>query len=122
MTETTNSTTSTGEDRLSVATQRQLMWWRFKKHKIAVISLWIVIIFYIVVLGAEFLSTSDPTKGRSARAVVPPQPIFTFDHGAFRLHVCGIKGERDSYTLQKTYKTDCTQKIDLIFFAHGFAY
>ncbi|MCB0141062.1 MAG: hypothetical protein KDE50_14245, partial [Caldilineaceae bacterium] len=49
MTETTNSTTSTGEDRLSVATQRQLMWWRFKKHKIAVISLWIVIIFYIVV-------------------------------------------------------------------------
>ncbi|MCB0098359.1 MAG: ABC transporter permease [Caldilineaceae bacterium] len=122
MTETTNSTTSTGEDRLSVATQRQLMWWRFKKHKIAVISLWIVIIFYIVVLGAEFLSTSDPTKGRSARAVVPPQPIFTFDHGAFRLHVCGIKGERDSYTLQKTYKTDCTQKIDLTFFAHGFAY
>ena len=122
MTESTNSTTSTGEDRLSVATQRQLMWWRFKKHKIAVISLWIVIIFYIVVLGAEFLSTSDPTKGRSARAVVPPQPIFTFDHGAFRLHVCGIKGERDSYTLQKTYKTDCTQKIDLTFFAHGFAY
>ncbi|MCB9157482.1 MAG: ABC transporter permease [Caldilineaceae bacterium] len=122
MTESTNSTTSTGEDRLSVATQRQLMWWRFKKHKIAVISLWVVIIFYIVVLGAEFLSTSDPTKGRSARAVVPPQPIFTFDHGAFRLHVCGIKGERDSYTLQKTYKTDCTQKIDLIFFAHGFAY
>ena len=122
MTETTNSTTSTGEDRLSVATQRQLMWWRFKKHKIAVISLWVVIIFYIVVLGAEFLSTSDPTKGRSARAVVPPQPIFTFDHGAFRLHVCGIKGERDSYTLQKTYKTDCTQKIDLTFFAHGFAY
>ncbi|MCB9149610.1 MAG: ABC transporter permease [Caldilineaceae bacterium] len=122
MTESTNSTTSTGEDRLSVATQRQLMWWRFKKHKIAVISLWVVIIFYIVVLGAEFLSTSDPTKGRSARAVVPPQPIFTFDHGAFRLHVCGIKGERDSYTLQKTYKTDCTQKIDLTFFAHGFAY
>ncbi|MEZ4659020.1 MAG: ABC transporter permease [Caldilineaceae bacterium] len=122
MAESTNSTPSTGEDRLSVATQRQLMWWRFKKHKIAVISLWIVIIFYLVVLGAEFLSTSDPTKGRSARAVVPPQPIFTFDHGAFRLHVCGIKGERDTYTLQKTYKTDCTQKIDLTFFAHGFAY
>ncbi|MEZ4711974.1 MAG: ABC transporter permease [Caldilineaceae bacterium] len=122
MTESTNSSPSTGEDRLSVATQRQLMWWRFKKHRIAVISLWIVIIFYLVVLGAEFLSTSDPTKGRSARAVVPPQPIFTFDHGAFRLHVCGIQGERDAYTLQKTYKTDCKTKIDLTFFAHGFAY
>ncbi|MEZ4862162.1 MAG: ABC transporter permease [Caldilineaceae bacterium] len=122
MTESQTPIASAGEDRLSVATQRQLMWWRFKKHRIAVISLWIVIFFYLIALGAELLSTSDPTKGRSARAVVPPQPIFTFDHGAFRLHVCGIKGERDPYTLQKTYKTDCAQKVDLAFFAHGFAY
>lgn len=110
------------EDRLSVATQRQLMWWRFKKHKVAVFSLVIVLLFYLIALGAGFLATSDPTKGRSTRAVVPPQPIFTFDSGEFRLHVCGIKGERDEYTLQKTYETDCSQKIDLAFFARGFEY
>lgn len=111
-----------GEDRLSVATQRQLMWWRFKKHKIAVISLVIVLLFYGIALGAEFMATSDPREGRSARAIVPPQPIFTFDRGQFRLHVCGIAGVRDAYTLQRTYKTDCTQKIDIAFFARGFEY
>lgn len=111
-----------GDDRLSVATQRQLMWWRFKKHKLAVFSLVLVILFYLIALNAEFLSTSDPTDGRSARQYVPPQPIFTFDRGEFRLHVCGIDGERDPYTLQRTYKTDCSQKYDLAFFAHGFEY
>jgi peptide/nickel transport system permease protein len=113
---------SSGEDRLSVATQRQLMWWRFKKHKMAVFSLIVVSLFYLIALNAEFLSTSDPTKGRSARQYVPPQPIFTFDRGEFRLHVCGISGERDPYTLQRTYKTDCSQKYDLAFFAQGFEY
>lgn len=110
------------EDRLSVATQRQLMWWRFKKHRLALIAAVVVLLFYLVALGAEFLATSDPRDGRSARAVVPPQPIYTFDQGAFRLHVCGIKGERDDYTLQKIYKQDCSEKIDLAFFAHGFEY
>lgn len=110
------------EDRLSVATQRQLMWWRFKKHKVAVVALIIVLLFYGVALSAEFLATSNPREGRSARALAPPQPIFTFDHGQFRLHVCGITGKRDAYTLQKTYVTDCTQKIDIQFFAQGFEY
>jgi peptide/nickel transport system permease protein len=98
------------------------MWWRFKKHKVAVFALFVVLFFYLAAANAEFLSTSDPRLGRSARAIVPPQPIFTFDRGAYRLHVCGIAGARDPYTLQKTYKTDCSQKIDLVFFAHGFSY
>ena len=110
------------EDRLSVATQRQLMWWRFKKHKLALFSLIIVLLFYGIALGAEFMATSDPRDGRSARAVVPPQPVYTFDKGVFRLHVCGIKGERDEYTLQKTYKQDCSQKVDIKFFARGYEY
>lgn len=110
------------EERLSVATQRQLMWWRFKKHRLALISLIIVLLFYGVALGAEFLSTSDPRDGRSNRALVPPQPIYTFDKGAFRLHVCGIKGDRDPYTLEKTYVQDCTNKVDIGFFTRGHEY
>ena len=110
------------EDRLSVATQRQLMWWRFKKHRLALFATVVVFLFYMGALGAEFLATSDPRDGRSSRAVVPPQPIYTFDKGAFRLHVCGVKGERDEYTLQKIYEQDCSEKIDLAFFARGFEY
>ena len=38
----------TVEDRLSVATQRQLIWWRFRRHKVALASLVIVAMFYLV--------------------------------------------------------------------------
>jgi peptide/nickel transport system permease protein len=110
------------EDRLSVASQRQLIWRRFKRHRIALVATVVVILFYLVALGAEFLATSDPTLGRSARAVVPPQPIYLFDRGNFRLHTCGVTGDRDPYTMQKTYKQDCSEKIDLALFAEGFEY
>lgn len=110
------------EDRVSVATQRQLVWWRFRRHRIAVVALVVVMLFYLTALGAEFLSISDPSDGRSARSVVPPQPIHFFDQGAFRPHVCMVEGSRDAYTLEKTYVADCTQKVDVAFFAHGYEY
>jgi peptide/nickel transport system permease protein len=110
------------EDRISVATQRQLIWWRFRKHKVAVAALIVVILFYMVALFAEFIAVSDPRDGRSARAVVPPQPIYLFDRGQFRLHVCGVEGTRDPYTLQRIYRQDCSRKVDLTLFARGFEY
>jgi peptide/nickel transport system permease protein len=73
-------------------------------------------------LGAEFLSISDPRDGRSARAVVPPQPIHFFDEGTFRPHVCLVEGARDPYTLEKSYVPDCTQKVGVSFFARGYEY
>ncbi len=113
---------SLDEDRISVASQRQLMWWRFKRHRIAVGALIVVSLFYLAALGGEFLATSDPRRGRSARAVVPPQPIHLFDDGALRLHVCAIEGRRDPYTMQKLYEADCSEKIAVRFFAQGFEY
>ncbi len=110
------------EDRLSVATQRQLMWWRFQKHKIAMVATVVVALFYLTTIFAGFLAIGDPGEGRSARAVVPPQPIYLFDNGQFRLHTCGIAGARDEYTLQKTYVQDCSVKTDLAFFTRGFEY
>ena len=52
----TTSPTQTAEDRFAVATQWQLTWWRFRKHKLAVASGIIVIAFYVVVLLADFLA------------------------------------------------------------------
>lgn len=111
-----------GQDQVSVASQRQLIWWRFSRHRLAVIALVIVILYYLLALGAEFFSVSDPREGRSARAVVPPQPIHLFDEGAFRPHVCAVEGKRDNFTLAKFYEADCTQKIAVRLFARGYEY
>jgi len=44
------------EKRVLVASQWQLMWWRFRKHRVAVASAFVVAAFYLVVLGADFLA------------------------------------------------------------------
>ena len=122
--ESTNleDTASLPDNRLSVASQRQLIWWRFKQHRVALLSLVVVILFYLTVLGAGFMATSAPVEGRSARALVPPQPIHLFDEGSFRPHVCVVEGERDPHTFQKIYEADCSKKVEVRLFARGFEY
>ncbi len=44
------------DEKLYTASQWQLMWWRFKQHKLALISTVIVILFYIVALFCEFFA------------------------------------------------------------------
>ena len=49
-----------------VASQWQLMWWRLKRHRLAMGAGIVLIVMYVMVLGAEFLSTSDPFLSRGA--------------------------------------------------------
>jgi peptide/nickel transport system permease protein len=60
------------EQRIFVASQWQLMWWRFRKHKVAVASGGVVIVFYLVVLGADFLAYADPNASEAQRSLMPP--------------------------------------------------
>ena len=48
--------TTETEERISVATQWQLMWWRFRKHKLAMAAAIILIIFYLAVIFADLLA------------------------------------------------------------------
>jgi peptide/nickel transport system permease protein len=70
------------EDRIAVATQFQLTWWRFKKHKLAVASLFIVALFYLVAIFADVLAYADPEASDARRGYIPPQPITWFDADA----------------------------------------
>ena len=86
------------EERISVASQRQLIWWRFRKHKVAVAATVIVIGFYVMVLLADFLATSDPAYSEAFRGLMPIQPAHLFDGWKPRLTVCSASGERDLVT------------------------
>jgi len=110
------------EQRIFVASQWQLMWWRFRKHKVAVASGMVVLGFYLVVLGADFLAISDPNASEAQRSLMPPQRLYLFDGWAFRPHVFAVKGARDPQTFKRVYQTDRSQKIPIRFFAEGFEY
>jgi peptide/nickel transport system permease protein len=111
------------EDKLSVASQRQLIWWRFRRHKIAVGATIVVALFYLVALGAEFLATNDPRDTfPSQRGLIPPQPLYLLDGWSWRPHVCAVSGGRDQETFRMVYARDCSEKIDVQFFGRGFEY
>tara|TARA_B100000809_G_scaffold69858_1_gene67277 strand:+ start:578 stop:1726 length:1149 start_codon:yes stop_codon:yes gene_type:complete len=112
----------TVEERISVASQRQLIWWRFRKHRVAVVATAIIVIFYTMVIFADFLATNVPADSEAFRGLMPPQPVHIFDGWKPSPHVCAVSGARNPITFQKDYVTDCTEKIQVRLFARGYEY
>ena len=113
---------SVAEERISVATQWQLMWWRFRRHRLAMAGSVVVLGFYVIVLFADFLALAEPTASEAQRSLLSPQRIHWFDGRRFAPHVYGFTGRRDPVTLKRVYTPDPEKKIPVRFFAHGFEY
>jgi len=109
-------------DRLMVATQWQLMWWRFRKHKLAIMAAVVLAFFYFIVIFADFLAYSDPLEDNAQILLLEPQPIQWYDGDEFRPHVFGFTGKRDPKTFKKVYTADPEIKLPLKFFAEGYEY
>ena len=115
-------TAPTDEERISVASQWLLMWWRFRKHKVAMASALVIGLFYMVVIFADAVAYADPQASDAQRSLFPPQSVHFFDESGFHPYVHPIIGVRDFTTFQRVYKEDTSQKLYLGFFAHGFPY
>lgn len=109
-------------ERYATATQRQLIWWRFRRHKLAMASLVIVLLFYLVAAFADFLATTDPHATDARTSYIAPQGIYLFDDGAFRPHVYGLKGLRDPRTFRIVYTVDPSRKVPIDFLVRGYRY
>ena len=110
------------EERISVATQWQLVWWRFRKHRLAVASAAVALCFYLVVAAAEFFAYADPQASEAQRSLVPPQPIHWLDGGRLSPHVYVVSGQRDPLTFRRVYVPDPQRKVAVRFFAPGLEY
>lgn len=109
------------EGQIEVMSQRQLIWRRFRRHRLAMAATIIVALFYSIVVFADFLATNDPEDSDADRQYIPPQWIRLFDGIRPDLHVCGLAGTRDEF-FRKVYERDCDQKVDVNLFARGYEY
>ncbi len=107
--------------KVEVMSQRQLIWHRFKRHRLAMAATVIVALFYLIVIFSDFLATNDPEDIEAARQYTPPQWLRVFDGFKPDLHVCRLVGSRDEF-LRKVYVKDCDQKVDVQIFARGYEY
>jgi peptide/nickel transport system permease protein len=110
------------EKRIFVASQWQLMWWRFRKHILAMVGTVILIAFYGAALTAEFLAIQDPEASRARDSLMPPQSIHLFDQGKFDPFIFAVIGTRDPNTYRRVYQVDGDTKIHVRLLATGFAY
>lgn len=107
---------------VAVASQWQLMWRKFRRHRLAMAGGIVVIAFYLVVPFADFLAYSDPNASEAQRGLLSPQPVRFFDNGRFAPHVYALTGARDPQTFKRVYKPDPTTKLPVRLFAPGFEY
>ncbi len=112
-------------DRIAIASQWQLTWWAFKKHKLAMFGLWIIGLFYLLSIFAEFVSPDDPTKQNRRAVFHPPQMIhfldWTDDGLKIRPFVHKMDRKRDPETLAISY-VPSGKKIYLKLLGQGESY
>ncbi len=115
---------TSAEERIFVATQWQLMWWRFRKHKMAMVGTIVLIGLYLIAIFCEFLAPYDPNESRKLLSVVQAQGIHFFDQGKFTWppFVYGYERKRDPVTLRLTYTPDPNKKYPVRLFVHGLPY
>ncbi|KKB13131.1 peptide ABC transporter permease [Devosia geojensis] len=107
--------------------QVALMWRRFKRHRLALVSLWIVAAFYLVALLAEFLAPADPGAYSARYTYAPPQGLHFFarnEDGSWHFgpFVNGYKTEIDPVALRRTFVIDETVRHPVAFFVESEPY
>ncbi|MGH2557680.1 MAG: ABC transporter permease [Thermomicrobiales bacterium] len=113
------------EQRIYVATQRQLIWRKFRKHKLALASLVFITLIYLVALFAEPLAPFAPDTYSANYTYAPPQRIHILDRSDgwdFGLYVYGYDVELDQEMARRTFVIDESVKIPLTFFPKGEPY
>ncbi len=113
---------ATAQEQVFVASQWRLMWWRFRRHRLAVASGVVLLVFYVVTLFAPFFAVHDPTLSEAERTLMPPQKIHWFDGGRLRPHVFAVEGARDPRTFKRVYTEDKSRKYPVRLLARGFPY
>ena len=109
------------EERFAVASQLKLTWWRFRRHRVAVVSGIVVVLFYLIAVFADFLATMDPHDTEARRTYAPPQAIRLFDDDwSLRPHVVVLRARRDPRTFRMVH--DQATKVDLALLVEGYPY
>ncbi|HNT74954.1 MAG TPA: ABC transporter permease [Anaerolineae bacterium] len=113
---------SESDVRVEVATQWQLMWWKFRKHKLAMFGGALVLFFYLLAIFVEFFAPVNYTTYNEQYVYAPPQMIHFFREGKFGPYVYGYKFERDPVSFKKTWVIDESVIIPLRFLNRGDSY
>ncbi len=112
------------EESYFIANQWQLMWRKFKKHKLAMTATTVLALLYLVAVFAEFIAPYDPNKRYPDYPFHPPQRIRLVHDGKFTLRpfVYAIKSEFNADRFVNEYVVDTAERYPIRLFVRGDPY
>ena len=119
------ATTFTESEDFYRAGQWQLVWWKFRRHRLAQTAVWVLAFFYVVVLFAEFVAPHAPLTRYKDLASAPPTKVRFFEvvSDSFRgPFVYALVRSRDPVTARPIYKANAGEISPIRLFVRGDSY
>jgi peptide/nickel transport system permease protein len=111
------------QERFYTASQWRLIWWRFRRHRLAVVSAVILLLFYLSTLMSEAIAPYNLHTRDSRHIYAPPQVLHLFHEGRFvGPFVYGLTQKLNMETLKRDYAPDRNRVLPLRFFCRGDPY
>jgi peptide/nickel transport system permease protein len=111
------------QEKAALASQWQLMWLKFKRHKLAVWSGAFLITMYAVAMLCEIFAPYGSQTRNTDFVRAPPQGIHLFHEGRFvGPFVYGYEQKLDVETLRRNYDIDTSKVQPIRFFCEGDSY
>jgi peptide/nickel transport system permease protein len=115
--------TTAKQKKFARASQKKLMWWKFRRHRLALASAVFLTLLYVVIAIAEFLAPYDLHTRNMNNIYAPPQRVHLFHDGEFvGPFVYGRSMRLDIDTLQRVYTEDRSEVQKIRFFCEGDPY
>ena len=111
------------QERYYFASQWQLIWWRLRKHRVAVASLWVLVALYATVPVVEVLAPYGLRTRHADHVYHPPQRVRLFHEGRFvGPFVYGTTMTINMANLKRDYREDRSRIYRLELFGRGEPY
>ncbi|NNG04914.1 MAG: ABC transporter permease [Inquilinus sp.] len=111
------------QERYYLASQWRIMWWKLKRHHLAMVSGGVLGLFYLSILFVEILAPYDLAARHTSHIYAPPQAVHLFHEG--RLvgpFVYGYTARLNLQTMQREYEPDTGRVQPIRFLCLGESY
>lgn len=111
------------QEKVFLASQKKLMWWKFRRHRVAVWCGAFLAFIYLSILVSECLAPYGLETRDSKFIYAPPQRLHLFHEGSFvGPFVYGYKQTLDMKTLKRIYEDDRSKVHAIRYFCRGDKY
>ncbi len=111
------------EDRYYYASQWELIRWRFGRHKLAVISLVLLVLLYLTAIFCEFIAPyAVDTRFETFAQSTPSKIHWIKPGGGFGPYIFGIKKVLNKQTFVYDFAEDTAVVYPIYLFVHGDEY